>query len=150
MHSRSETAAMARWLRVSSCLVLLTMLLPGCGGGGGNPGTCHGSAEVCSASGDSTGSGTTAGSIAQLFSSSGIGDRVLALPSNVTRVRIQASFSGTAQNFVVKANGNPLVNAVVGTSVNPSTFDATFSVQGGSTVEIAGSDGVSWSVEQVQ
>jgi len=150
MCSRSESAAMGRWLRVSVGLVLLTTMLFGCGGGGGNPGTCHGSPEVCSGSGGSAVSATTTGSVAQLFSRSGIVDTAFDLPSNVTRIRIQASFSGTAQNFVVKANGSPLVNAVVGTSVNPSAFDATFSVQPGSTVEIVGSDGVSWSIEQAQ
>ena len=40
-------------LQLEGVVLLASALLAGCGGGGGNPGTCHGGTEVC-AEGQST------------------------------------------------------------------------------------------------
>lgn len=125
----------------------MALMLVACGGGGGSPGTCHGSPQVCG--GGSSASAPVSGAVAGLFSQSGTGDGVVTLPANVTRVRIQADFAGVAQNFVVKVAGASVVNEIVGTSRNPAGFAGTILVPAGSVVAISGTD-VTWQITEVR
>ncbi len=131
--------------------VFSTTILFGCGGGGGNPGVCSGSGLYCAdAAGTSSvgtiGSGTTA---TPLFSKSGNGDAVFDLPARVTRIRIQGNLNANSSNFIVKIAGQLVVNEIIEISSNVRTFDGTYLLVGGGTVEITGSSGVSWTFTEV-
>ncbi|MEO7160638.1 MAG: hypothetical protein ABJA84_03445 [Polaromonas sp.] len=137
--------------------ILLTIFLLGCGGGGGNPGTCSGSAIYCAEAAGSGGStskpGTPGGgSTAGLFTKSGTGDTVFEIPARVTRIRIQGSVTvaGKDSNFIVHIAGKSVVNEIIGASRSPVTFDGTYLLNGGGTVEISSSSGVSWTFTEVQ
>lgn len=134
--------------------IFLVMFLFGCGGGGGNPGTCSGSPVYCAEAGVAgpSGSGTTGGSStpAGLFTKSGTGNTIFEIPASVTRVRIQGSFTGNSSNFMVQIDGKSVVNVIIGASQNPTTSDGTYLLTGGGKVEITGSSGVSWTFTEVK
>jgi hypothetical protein len=131
--------------------VLVAILLCACGGGGGNPGQCSGSPQFCAEFGDGTGGSGTGGggSVTPLFTRSGTGDAVFDLPTGVTRVRIRGTFAGTSLNFVVRIAGSVAVNTPIGTAQTPPAFDGEVPVAAGSTVEIIGATGITWSIEQL-
>jgi hypothetical protein len=137
------------------CVLSPILFLLACGGGGGNPGECSGSPVYCAefASNDNvadtgtTGSGSTQ---AGLFSKTGTGDTVFTIPANVTRIRIQGSYSGTSSTFFVDIAGKSVVAELVGTSYDPMNFDGTYLLTGGGTVEITSSSGVAWTFTEVQ
>lgn len=131
------------------CILSPLLFLLGCGGGGGNPGECSGSPVYCaefSSTGGASNTGTAGGGSTQagLYSKTGIGDAVFTIPANVTRIRIQGSYTGDVSNFVVSVAGSLLVNETIGTSRSPSFFEGTYLVAGGSAVEITKSNGVAW------
>lgn len=129
--------------------ILLTAFLTGCGGGGGNPGTCSGSAIYCEENGLSAGDRTNLGSVqAGVFTKTGSGDSTFDIPSGVTRIRIQAS-TDTSANFIVRIDGRLFVNEILGGTLNPQSFDGTYSLQGGGTTEIVNSSGVKWTFTEV-
>jgi hypothetical protein len=84
-----------------------------------------------------------------LFTKSGSGDTVFDIPTRVTRIRIQGTYSGTSSHFYVDIAGKSVVIDSIGTSHNPVTFDGTYLLTGGGTVEITSSSGVSWTFTEV-
>jgi hypothetical protein len=135
--------------------ILITIFLVGCGGGGGNPGTCSGSAIYCAenvaGAGGAATPGTTGGSTStDLFTKSGSGDAVFDIPARVTRIRIQGTSNATISTFFVDIAGKSVVIASLGTTQNPVAFDGTYVLAGGGTVAITGSNGVSWTFTEVQ
>jgi hypothetical protein len=84
-----------------------------------------------------------------LFTKSGSGDTIFDLPAQVTRIRIQANFVGNSSNFVVKIAGRLVVNEILGASGDKSTFDGTYLLAGGGTVDITDSSGISWTFTEV-
>ncbi|GAB3657195.1 hypothetical protein [Ramlibacter alkalitolerans] len=128
--------------------ILVAGLLGACGGGGGNPGECSGSAQLCADAGAGPGGGG-GGSVVQIFTRSGTGDASFQLPADVRRLRIRGTSAAASQNFVVSIGGSFAVNTPIGSAQTPPTFDAEVAVSGGSTVEITQADGITWSVEQV-
>lgn len=139
-----------------ACL-LFAIFLAGCGGGGGNPGTCSGSPQYCADIGG-TGGGTPnpdgrGGSVDGVFTKSGTGDIVFDLPASVKRIRIQATYSATtptSANFIVGIAGSNVVNVVLGSSQSSTMFDGTYLIGGGGSVEISGSSGVSWTFSEIK
>lgn len=82
---------------------------------------------------------------------SGSGDNVLDMPRCVDRVRIQGSFGGSCQNFVVEVDGDLLVNEILGTcsvAIGPN-FEGTFATTGGQ-AEVRISAGVSWTFTEIR
>lgn len=84
-----------------------------------------------------------------VFARTGSGDTVFELPPRVRRVRIQGTYAGASQNFVVTIADRLVVNAIVGTAQNPPSVDGTFAIEAGGTVQIRGSSGVAWSLQEV-
>lgn len=134
--------------------IFVAMLLSGCGGGGGDAGTCAGSPEYCAQfaanGGDGqAGTGGIAAPGALAFTKSGTGNLVFDLPANVTRLRIQATFSGPSHTFSVNIGGTPLVRTTIGSSHTPPSFEGIFAGPGGATVDIFDASGVDWVVTQL-
>jgi len=88
-----------------------------------------------------------------LFRLSGTGDSVFNIPSNVTRIQVTASYSGSCQNFIVDVNGRGLINVIIGTcsvADTRSPFVGTYALSGGGIVEIVSSTGVNWTFTEVR
>lgn len=90
-----------------------------------------------------------------LFVQTGVGDSVFTVPSKVRRMRIDASYSGFCQNFIVRISttATSLVNVIIGTcsvADTPSPFSGTYAINNGGTVSITGSTGVSWTFTEVR
>lgn len=130
-------------MKATLASILAATLLWGCGGGGGNPGTCSGSPQYCAEFAEGPDLPAK-----ELFAAGGTGDTVLTLPAGIQRLRIQGSPSLDSQNFNVSIDGVPLVNELVGTTMNPSPFDGTYLVTG-TTVAITNSVGVHWGLSEV-
>lgn len=71
------------------------------------------------------------------------------IPAHVTKIRIQGNYSGTISNFFVDIAGKSVVITSLGTSSNATTFDGTYLLTGGGTVEITSSAGVAWTFTEV-
>ena len=95
------------------------------------------------------------------FSKSGIGNASFDMPTSVARVRIQATYQGDNQDFVVHIRGSEVVNVTLGTSyiASGTTYDSTQSATApgtppgtpsGGPVEIFNSAGVSWAFTEVR
>lgn len=84
-----------------------------------------------------------------VFTRSGSGDTVFDLPSTVSRIRIQAAYTGNSSNFVVYIGGRLIVNELLGRGWNMTTFDGTY-LTGGGVTEIKLSSGVSWTFTEVR
>lgn len=84
------------------------------------------------------------------FARSGTGPAVFDIPSTATRLRVRAAYAGIAENFAVKVAGVLLVNQILGSAQNLTSFDVTYSIPSGGAVEILEANGVSWSVQQIQ
>lgn len=86
-----------------------------------------------------------------LWSHSGTGNTVFTMPAYFARVRIVGSYTGFCENFIVRIGGRSALNEILGTcSIASGTrYDGVHLTNGGGTVEITSSTGVSWSfVEQ--
>jgi hypothetical protein len=87
-----------------------------------------------------------------LFIQSGVGDNVFALPAFVSKVRVDATYPGSCQNFVVKGTvSGLLINIIIGTcsiADTRSPFSGTYLVKGGETLQTTISTGVSWTVTE--
>lgn len=70
------------------------------------------------------------------------------MPTYVSRVRIIGTYTGYSSNFIVYVDGWLLVNELLGTGWETTTYDGTLLTTGG-VVEIKYSSGVSWSFTQV-
>jgi len=129
--------------------ILLTTFIVGCGGGGGNPGTCSGSTIYCEENGLAAGDKTSVSSVqAGVFTKTGTGDTAFDIPSSVTKIRIEATTSSST-NFIVQIDGRLFVSEFLGGAQNSQSFDRTFSLQGGGHVEIIGSSGAKWTFTEV-
>lgn len=86
------------------------------------------------------------------FSRSGIGDTVFDIPSYVTRVRIQANYPGSCQNFAVQIAGRLVVNIILGTCsvADARSLDSTYLITGGGTAQITISTGVNWTISEAR
>jgi hypothetical protein len=92
--------------------------------------------------------GTTLGSPGVgRFTAAGIGDMAFSMPERVARYRVRASYSGTAQNFILTVGGRSVVNVVLGSSRNVTQFENVVQVAGG-TAAVSSSTGVSWSISE--
>jgi hypothetical protein len=85
----------------------------------------------------------------------GIGSERFEMPTTVRRVRIRAEFPTLTANFIVVINGRVLVNALLGTSRNSTTYDAVHETSGGTVEVIAQAavvvpGGLPWSMNAVQ
>ena len=84
-----------------------------------------------------------------VFIQNGVGDSTFTVPSHVTRMRIDATYGGTCQNFIVRISttSSSLVNVIIGTcsvADTRSPFSGTYAINNGGTVTIVSSTGVSW------
>lgn len=109
---------------------------------------CNGTIVV---SGNQTSGGNTIGVNASgtlngipNFQRSGTGDTVFDIPAHVTRIRIQGGFGGNSSNFIVKIAGRLIVNELMGTAWGQTSFDGTYLITAGGTVQITSSSGVTW------
>lgn len=87
------------------------------------------------------------------FTRSGVGDNVFQLPGNVTRVRVDATYGGSCQNFVVRANNSLLINIIIGTcsvADTRSPFTGTYIVPAAATISIVSSTGINWTFTEVR
>lgn len=88
------------------------------------------------------------------WTTNGIGDNVIQLPPYVSRMRIDATYSGSCQNFVVRpVGGVSLVNVIIGTcsvADTRSPFTGTYPVTGGAMIQITISTGVNWRFTEIR
>jgi len=75
------------------------------------------------------------------WSMAGTRSEKFAMPTTVRRVRIRANFPTLIANFVVVVNGRVIVNAVLGTGQQSTSYDAVHETAGGP-VEVIASSGV--------
>lgn len=87
-----------------------------------------------------------------IFTRSGIGADVFDLPSGVSRVRIEGTYSGFCENFIIHIGGSSIVNEILGTcsSASGTSFSGTFLTPTGRTVEIKNATGISWTFTEVR
>ena len=90
------------------------------------------------------------GSVVSLFTKSGTGDTVFDLPTRVTRIHIEGTFTGRSSNFIVRIGGNStVVNEILGTASQRTGFAGTYFIAGGGAVEITCSTGVLWTFTEI-
>jgi hypothetical protein len=90
-----------------------------------------------------------------IFTQSGVGDNVFTMPSYVTRVRVDATYPGSCQNFIVHVSTQTLslINIIIGTcsvADTRSPFSGTYAINNGGTVQITNSTGVSWKFTELR
>jgi len=86
-----------------------------------------------------------------IWSNSGTGDMVFDMPRDVARVHVVATYTGYSSNFIVWIdNTRLLVNELLGTGWDKTTYDGTLLTGGGGVVSITGSAGVIWSFTEVR
>jgi hypothetical protein len=89
----------------------------------------------------------------QPYTRSGIGDArfdFLTPEAEIWQIRIQAQYTKSSSPFVVSMEYEPaIVNEVIGTSHNTTTFEGTFNLAAG-TVVIETSSGVAWSFTEIR
>lgn len=81
-----------------------------------------------------------------IFVRSGRGANVFDMPTYVRRIRIEATYGGRCENFVVRIAGRLVVNEILGNcsvAGNGRDYDGTFATTGGVT-EITFSNGIDW------
>jgi len=75
---------------------------------------------------------------------------VFDLPTRVTRIRIEGTFTGRSSNFIVRIGANStVVNEILGTANQRTGFAGTFVIAGGSTVQISRFSGVLWTFTEI-
>jgi len=83
----------------------------------------------------------------------GTGDDVFSLPSYVNRVNVTATYTGSCQNFIMRANGSSFINIIIGTcsvADTRSPFSGTYTVPAGATVSTVSSTGINWTVTEIR
>jgi hypothetical protein len=86
-----------------------------------------------------------------LWTQSGTGNNVFAIPSYVTRVRITGQFSGFSSNFVVWCGTQLIVNELLGTGWGPTTYAGTHQISSpGCSARVENSTQVSWTFTEVR
>jgi hypothetical protein len=88
---------------------------------------------------------------APVFTTRGTGANVFTLPPFATRIRVDASYGGFCENFVVQVSGRLVVNEILGTCSSGSgrTFTGTYAVTPGQ-VAVTFSTGIAWTVTEVR
>lgn len=82
---------------------------------------------------------------------SGLGNDVLDRPASVGRVRITGAYSGEGSNFIVWCGTDLLVNEIIGTRYESTTYAGTHQVEPGcNPIKIENSTGVAWSLTEVR
>lgn len=122
----------------------LAVVLAGCGGGGPDAGQCVFAPADCG--NIATGASGVPSAPAAGILRQGSGDDTFTLPLTYSVIRIQGSFTGASQNFIVNVGQSLIINTIIGTERVPSTHDGTYTVTPGSLVSISRSSGVSWSI----
>jgi hypothetical protein len=89
------------------------------------------------------------------WSQSGVGDNVFTMPTYVTRARVDATYTGFCQNFIVRISTQvtSLINVIIGTCSSADTrspFTGTYAINNGGTVTITSSTGVNWTFTQLR
>lgn len=85
-----------------------------------------------------------------LFTRAGSGANVFDMPTTVSRVRIQASYTGRCENFVVYIATRLIVNEILGTCFDSRpTYDGTHLTSGG-VVEVKFASGINWTFTEVR
>lgn len=92
--------------------------------------------------------GTKLITVRSIWSKSGVGADVFDMPTYVSRVTITGTYPARGENFVVWIDGHLIVNEILGTAWNSTTYSGTFLTSGG-VVEVKYSNGLSWSFTQV-
>lgn len=90
-----------------------------------------------------------------IFVQSGVGDSVFTLPSYVTRVRVDATYGGSCQNFIVRVSTTvgSIINVIVGTcsvADTRSPFTGTYAINNGGVVSITSSTGIAWTFTEIR
>ena len=85
-----------------------------------------------------------------LFVFAGAGNTVFDMPTKIRRIRIQATYSQSSSNFIVKIAGSLVVNELLGTFWGQTSYDGTHAIAGGGQVEITNSSGVQWIFTEVR
>lgn len=92
-----------------------------------------------------------------IFTTSGVGDNVVSIPSFVTRLRVDATYPGSCQNFIVHyvvgSSTTFLINVIIGTcsvADTRSPFSGTYAITGGGTLQVLNSTGVAWTLTEVR
>jgi len=83
-----------------------------------------------------------------IFSQSGFGNNVFALPTYVTRVHVTGHFvdRGGNSNFIVNMNTSLLINEILRTT----DYDGVHGVTGGATISITNSGSIQWTFTEVR
>lgn len=82
------------------------------------------------------------------FSRSGYGDAVMYLPPREAVYAISGDAGGRTRNFAVRANGRLLVNAIIGPGTQPQAYAGKHVIPAGALLEVFGSAGVDWTVNE--
>jgi hypothetical protein len=87
-----------------------------------------------------------------IWTQQGSGNTVLTKPSFVRRLRINGTFGGTSQNFIVWCGSSLLVNVILGSSTFAAgrTYDGTHVAENCAEVRIEQSNGVAWTLTEVR
>ena len=86
-----------------------------------------------------------------LFTQSGTGNNVIDLPSSVTRLRITGQYSGNSSNFVIWCGSQLVVNELLGTAWNQTSYSGTHQISSpGCAARIENSTGVAWTLTEVR
>lgn len=90
-----------------------------------------------------------------VWTQSGTGDNVFTVPNYVTKVRIDATYPGSCQNFIVHLSTQiaSLVNIIIGScsvADTKSPFSGTYAIAGGGQIQITSSTGINWTFTEVR
>jgi hypothetical protein len=89
----------------------------------------------------------------QVFTQTGVGDNVFTIPAYVTKVRVDASYQGSCQNFIVNGNNRLLINVIIGScsvADTRSPFSGTYAITGATQIAITSSTGIAWTFTEVR
>lgn len=127
-------------------LLFALVALASCGGGGPDKGACPFPGTCAASSGG--GSSPAPAPLPGLdgFTQRGTGPSVFTLPASVTTVRIEGTTTSAVENFAVRASGQLIVNAVIGTTQSPTASVGTYSVPAGALIEVFNATNVAWVV----
>jgi hypothetical protein len=86
-----------------------------------------------------------------LFTRNGSGANVFDMPTYITRVRINGTYNGSCENFIILVGGRLLVNEILGgcSIASGRTYEGTHLTSGG-VVEVRSSQGINWTFTEVR
>ncbi len=127
-------------MRKTLAVLALALIAAGCGG------SSSPTAPVVAATPAPTATPTPA----PIFTVTGTGDTVFDIPTRVTRIKISGTYTRNSSNFIVRIASSLVVNELLGTGWNQTTFEGTYLIRGGGTAEITKSTGVEWTFTEVR